>query len=101
MASDTQAALAYLKSRKDIDQKKIGLIGHSEGAMIAPYVANRSQDVAWVVLLAPPATNGEATLINQSSLIGQVGGLSEPQLLASLTFDRSAYDIVRKEKDPK
>jgi hypothetical protein len=100
LASDTQAALAYLQTRKDIDQKKIGLIGHSEGAMIAPYVANRSQDVAWVVLLAPPATNGEATLINQSSLIGQVGGLSEPQLLASLTFDRSAYDIVRKEKDP-
>lgn len=100
LASDTQAALAYLQTRKDIDQKKIGLIGHSEGAMIAPYVANRSQNVAWVVLLAPPATNGEATLINQSSLIVQVGGLSEPQLLASLTFDRSAYDIVRKEKDP-
>jgi uncharacterized protein len=99
LAADTQAALTFLKSRKDIDPKRIGLIGHSEGAMIAPYVAVHSQDVAWVVLLAPPSTNGEATLINQSSLIGQVGGLSEPQLLASLTFDRAAYDIVRKEKD--
>lgn len=99
-AADTQAALAYIKSRKEIDAAKIGLIGHSEGAMIAPYVANHSQDVAWLVLLAPPATPGEETLINQSSLIGQVGGLSAPQLLASLTFDREAYDLVRKEKDP-
>jgi uncharacterized protein len=100
LASDTQAAVAYLKTRKDIDSKKLGLIGHSEGAMIAPYVANHSQDISWVVLLAPPATTGEGTLINQSGLIGEVGGLSGPQLLASLTFDRAAYEVVRKEKDP-
>ncbi len=99
-ASDAQAAIVYLKSRKDIDAKKIGLIGHSEGAMVAPYVANHSLDVAWLVLLAAPATAGEATLLNQSSVIGQVGGLSEEQLLVSLTFDRAAYDVVRKEKDP-
>jgi pimeloyl-ACP methyl ester carboxylesterase len=99
-ASDTQAAITYLKSRKEIDLKRIGLLGHSEGAMIAPYVANRSQDVSWLVLLAPPATSGEETLLNQSSLIGQVGGLTQPQLLASLTFDRQAYDLVRTEKDP-
>jgi pimeloyl-ACP methyl ester carboxylesterase len=98
-AADTQAAIGYLKARKDIDAKKLGLIGHSEGAMIAPYVANRSHDIAWVVLLAAPATNGEDTLLNQSRLIGEVGGLSGPQLLASLTFDREAYDIVHKEKD--
>ena len=78
----------------------MGLIGHSEGAMIASYVANHSQDVGWVVLLAPPATKGEDTLMNQSGLIGEVGGLSEPQVLASLTFDHQAYEIVRAEKDP-
>jgi pimeloyl-ACP methyl ester carboxylesterase len=99
LAADAQAAVAYLKSRKDIDPKKIGLIGHSEGAMIAPYLAIHSQDIAWLVLLAPPATNGESTLINQSAMIGEVGGLSAPQLLASLTFDRAAYEVVRNEKD--
>ncbi len=99
-AGDTLAAINYLKSRKEIEVKKIGLLGHSEGAMIAPYVANRSPDVAWLVLLAPPATRGEETLINQSSLIGQVGGLTQSQLLASLTFDREAYELVRTEKDP-
>ncbi len=99
-AADAQAAITYLKTRKDIDLKRIGLIGHSEGAMIASYVANHSQDVVWVVLLAPPATKGEDTLMNQSGLIGEVGGLSEPQVLASLTFDHQAYEIVRAEKDP-
>jgi len=100
LASDAQAALAYLKTRKEVDAAKIGLIGHSEGAMIAPYLATHSTDIAWLVLLAPPATKGEDTLVNQSEMIGRAGGLSEPQLVASLTFDREAYDLVRKEKEP-
>ncbi len=100
LASDAQAAAAYLKTRKDVDAAKIGLIGHSEGAMIAPYLATHSADIAWLVLLAPPATKGEDTLLNQSEMIGRAGGLSEPQLVASLTFDREAYELVRKEKEP-
>jgi uncharacterized protein len=100
LASDAQAAVAFLKTRKDMDTAKIGLIGHSEGAMIAPYLATHSEGIAWLVLLAPPAMKGEDTLIQQSELIGRAGGLSEPQLVASLTFDREAYDLVRAEKDP-
>ena len=100
LAADAQAAIAYLKSRKEIDPTRIGLLGHSEGAIIAPYLASRSADVAWLVLLAPAATNGQDTLLNQSELIGRVGGLDDAQLLASLSFDRAAYDLVRQEKDP-
>jgi len=100
LAADAQAALAFLKSRKEIDGSKIGLIGHSEGAMIAPYLAGHTKDVKWVVLLAAPATTGEKTLLNQSELIGRAGGLSEEQLDASLGFDQAAYALVRKEKDP-
>jgi uncharacterized protein len=100
LAADAQAAMAFLKSRKDIDPGKIGLIGHSEGAIIAPYLAARSKDVAWLVLLAPPATKGEDTLLNQSELIGRAGGLTDPQLVSSLSFNRAAYDLVRQEKDP-
>jgi len=100
LAADAQAGLAFLKSRKEIDRAKIGLIGHSEGAMIAPYLAARSKDVKWLVLLAAPATTGEKTLLNQSELIGRAGGLSDEQLEPSLGFDRAAYALVRKEKDP-
>ena len=100
LAADSKAALAYLKSRKEVDGTRIGLLGHSEGAIIAPYLAGHSKDVKWLVLLAAPATNGEQTLLNQSELIGRAGGLSDEQLDASLGFDQAAYALVRKEKDP-
>ena len=100
LAADAQAALNYLKSRKEIDAARIGLIGHSEGAIIAPYLAGKSKDVAWLVLLAAPATKGEDTLLNQSELIGRAGGLTDDQIDASLEFDQVAYKLVRQEKDP-
>jgi pimeloyl-ACP methyl ester carboxylesterase len=100
-AADAQAAVDFLKARKDVDPSRVGLIGHSEGAMIAPYVASHYKHVAWIVLLAPPATKGEDTLIKQSELIGRAGGLTDAQLVASLSFDHMAYDLARKEKDPK
>jgi pimeloyl-ACP methyl ester carboxylesterase len=99
LAADAQTAIAYLKTRKEIDPAKIALIGHSEGAMIAPLLASQTKDVAWVVLLAAPATIGEDTLLIQSELIGRAGGLTDEQLEASLDFDHAAYDLVRTEKD--
>ena len=99
LAADAQAALTYMKSRKEINPAKIALIGHSEGAMIAPLVAAQSKDAAWVVLLAAPATVGEATFLNQSELIGKAADLTDEQLEASLNFDQVAYDLVRTEKD--
>ena len=99
LAADSRAALAFLKSRKEIDASRIGLLGHSEGAIIAPYLAGHSKEVRWLVLLAAPATTGEQTLLKQSELIGRAGGLSDEQLDASLGFDRAAYALVRKEKD--
>jgi fermentation-respiration switch protein FrsA (DUF1100 family) len=99
LAEDAESAVSYLKSRKEINPEGIGLIGHSEGAMIAPSIAAHSHDIPWIVLLAAPATKGEETLLNQSELIAHAGGLSEAQVATSLNFDRQAYDLVRKEKD--
>ena len=99
LASDAESALAYLKSRKEITPGKIGLIGHSEGAMIAPFIAARSQDFPWLILLAAPATKGDETLLNQSEMIARAGGLTDEQVVSSLNFDKQAYDLVRKEKD--
>ena len=65
-ATDVMAGIRYLKTRKDIDTAKIGLIGHSEGAMIAPYVAARSNDVAFIVMLAGPAVGGKQTMYYQA-----------------------------------
>src|SRR5262249_57143521 len=49
---DVLAGIAQLSRRKDIDAAKIGLIGHSDGGVLAPYVAARSKEVAFIVMLA-------------------------------------------------
>ena len=53
-ALDVQASLRYLKTRKEINKTQIGLLGHSEGGMIAPMVAAKDPEIAWIILLAGP-----------------------------------------------
>jgi uncharacterized protein len=98
-AGDCEAALAYLKTRKDIDSKRIGLIGHSEGGIIGPMVAARSKDVAWIVLLAGPGLNGEDSLLLQSRAILKTTGVNEGQIATTLNFNKQTYALVRQEKN--
>ncbi|HPT43483.1 MAG TPA: CocE/NonD family hydrolase, partial [Paludibacteraceae bacterium] len=49
LANDAEAAVSYLLTRKEINKKKIGLAGHSEGGIIAPMVAARNRKVAFIV----------------------------------------------------
>ena len=99
-ASDAAAALAYLKSRKEIDPGKIGLIGHSEGGIIAPMMATRSSDIAWMVLLAAPGLKGEEVMLLQSQLILKAAGLDDDRIANARNFNRQSYDLARHEKDP-
>ena len=99
-AADADAAFAYMKTRKEIDGKKIGLIGHSEGGMIASIVASHSQPVAWIVLLASPGLKGEEVLALQSELILRTAGVGDGEISRTLAFNKQTYAIVREEKDP-
>ncbi|PYT58067.1 MAG: alpha/beta hydrolase [Acidobacteria bacterium] len=99
-ASDVQAALSYLKSRKEVDPKRIGLIGHSEGGLVAPMVAARSKDVAWIILLAAPGLKGEDTLLLQSQLILRTAGVNDEQIAKTREFNKQVYALVRQEGDP-
>jgi uncharacterized protein len=94
-ANDCESALAYLKNRKEIDPKRIGLIGHSEGGIIAPIVAARSKDVAWIVLLAGPGVKGEDLLMLQSESILKVSGANDAQIASTLDFNKQTYALVR------
>jgi uncharacterized protein len=98
-ANDAEAAIAFVKTRKEIDPQKIGLIGHSEGGILAPMLAARSNDVHWIVLLAGPGLKGEDVLLNQSELVARAADMGEAQIASSLSFDRQAYALVREEKD--
>jgi len=69
MAGDVRAGVAFLGTQPDIDPRKIGLIGHSEGGLIAPLAAANSHTIAFVVLLAGPGVPGEQILREQNALI--------------------------------
>jgi len=98
--ADAEAALVYLKTRKEIDPKKTGLIGHREGGLIAPMVATPSQTVAWIVLLAGPGLKGEDVLLLQSELILRAAGVNDGEVARTLAFNKQTYALVRGEKDP-
>lgn len=92
-ALDVKAGLRFLKSRKDIDSKRIGLVGHSEGALIAPMAAAGNPDVAFVVLLAGQGMSGEEIIKLQSDVIGRKLGQSESQLAAGRKLQQEALEI--------
>ncbi|MEX1382263.1 alpha/beta hydrolase family protein [Lutibacter sp.] len=68
-SKDVLSAIAYLKTRNDVDIKSIGLIGHSEGGIIAPLAANNSKDVAFMVLLASTGISGTELSVMQSKTL--------------------------------
>jgi len=100
-AGDALAGLAFLKERKEIDSKKIGLIGHSEGGIIAPIAASRSKDVAFIVLMAGTGMPGREIMAAQGQLILKAIGASESQLKLQRDAQKRLFDIVAREKDEK
>ncbi len=78
---DVEAALAHLLKDARISKSSIGLIGHSEGGLIAPIVAARHQDVAFAVLLAGPGVNGREILLSQGQLILKAAGVTDEAVL--------------------
>ena len=77
-AGDVEAAVGLLRSRDDIAAGSIGLVGHSEGGIVAPVVANRTAGVAFVALLAAPAVPpGETLAAQQQAILEDSGATAE------------------------
>jgi pimeloyl-ACP methyl ester carboxylesterase len=98
-ASDAEAALDILKKRADIDSARTGFIGHSEGGMIAPIIASRRKDVAFIVLMAGPGLTGEQILLLQASLISKTEGADEKTIKTTDKLSRDIYSVLKKIKD--
>jgi pimeloyl-ACP methyl ester carboxylesterase len=99
-ASDAETGIAYLKTRKEIDPRHIGLIGHSEGGLIAPLIASRNKDVAWIVLLAGPGLRGDEILFLQEALIAKAGGATDEVISKSHAMNSKLFAVVEDEKNP-
>lgn len=97
-ASDTEAAFQFLKKNPIVNAKKIGLIGHSEGGMIAPIVAAKNPSFQFIVLLAAPGIPCDELLLEQSYLIGKSSGMNETELLETKKINQQIYTVVKSEK---
>ncbi|KOS06304.1 hypothetical protein AM493_09860 [Flavobacterium akiainvivens] len=96
LATDTQAAFEYLKTRKEINTKKIGLIGHSEGGTIAAMVASyQPESVAFIVMLAGAAIPGDELMVLQNYLMGKADGMPEEELTKLGAINRKVYTIIK------
>lgn len=98
-ADDVLAAVEFLKKRKDIDKMNIGLIGHSEGGVIAPMAAARSEDINYIILLAGTGIKGSDLLLMQTELICRSQGMSDSDILDVITMNKGAYDIITSTED--
>lgn len=99
-ASDAEAGVAWLKTRPEVDPHKIGLIGHSEGAIIAPMAAVDDPDVAFIVMMAGSGVPGDQIIVEQGRLIAMAGGESKDEADKNAEKERETLTLVETEKDP-
>ena len=97
--NDALAAVNYLENRNDIRKNETGIIGHSEGGLIAPLAAVKSSDVNFIVLMAGPGVTGKKILLEQSQLIERSMGMKEDQIEKGTELAKKFYNVVENEKD--
>ncbi|MDR2065993.1 MAG: alpha/beta hydrolase [Prevotellaceae bacterium] len=93
-ADDVEAAVNYLLSRNEIDKTKTGLIGHSEGGIIAPMLAAKSDNIAFIVLLAGTGIQGKDLMLMQTALMAKAMGTSDSMIERSTAVNKQLYELI-------
>lgn len=99
-AIDVSCAIQFLKTQPEIDPRRIGIIGHSEGGLIAPMVTSESSDVAFIVLLAAPAMRGDKLILLQKRFIEQAMGYNPIQVELSSQLMAGAFALINANAEP-
>lgn len=95
-ADDIRAAVAYLRSRADIDPDRIALVGHSEGGVIAPMIAATDPKIHAIVILAGTSEPGiEISMGQNKYLVDHAAGLSQTQRDSILAAARVTLDPAK------
>ncbi|MFP4171113.1 MAG: alpha/beta hydrolase family protein [Methanomassiliicoccales archaeon] len=94
-AEDALSALSFLQGREEVDPKKVGLIGHSEGGLVAAMVASRSGEVAFAVLMTAPALPGEKVLYMQAAQVARAMGASDASVVKNRMLQERLFSALR------
>lgn len=97
-SKDAIAAIDFLRGQSKVNPKKIGIVGHSEGALIAKLIAGQqSAELNFIALLAGPAIPIDSLMVLQAYEIGRLGGMNERQLQQAKVINRKNFAIVKSE----
>lgn len=101
LAGDALAGVAYLKSRKEIDPARIGLIGHSQGGVVGAIAASNSRDVAFLVSMAGTGLPGDRIVLRQVETLSRSAGVPPEMIAQALAVQRKLFEILKTETDDK
>ena len=93
---DAVAAVAFLKTQPRIDPKRIYIVGHSQGAMMAPRIAQHAAGLAGIVLMAAPARPLEDILLDQNNYMAMGDGKVDTKERTQLDALKQAIADVKK-----
>jgi hypothetical protein len=96
-AGDAWAAWQVLAARPEIDAKRIGLLGHSEGGLIAPMLAAAHPEIAFVIMLGGPGVPGDQIMLAQATAIMKASGAPEAAITANTDLQEQIFAILREE----
>ncbi len=95
-AEDARAAIQYLKGRPEIDHSSIGLIGHSEGAMIAPMIAaEKDSELSFIILMGGVGVSGSELLLLQTRKMAEISGAPREEIDDIVEKNRVLYEICK------
>jgi uncharacterized protein len=99
LARDVLAGIDYLKTRKEIDPKRIGLIGHSEGGLIAAMVASQSPSVSFLILMAGAMATEVEQILAQVGMQLKADGASKALIDYDAKVREKLLHVVKGESD--
>jgi len=94
-ADDALAGVKFLQARPEIDKTRVGLMGHSEGGLVAPMLAARVPDIAFIILMSGPGLTGERIMLAQSETVGRAAGRTDEQARRNQEIQRKMFASVR------
>jgi dienelactone hydrolase len=97
-ADDALATVRFLKLRKEIDAKRVGLCGHSEGGWTAALAASRSKNVDFLILLATFGIAVEEAGRIQTEAMGEARGASDEEIQKIHALQKRIYEAARSGK---
>ncbi len=98
-AEDALAAIARLDEDPRIAEGRVGILGHSEGGVVAPLAASRSDRVAFLVLLAGTAVSGEEILYEQGAAIARASDAPETAIVRQREIQERMFGALRRGED--